>query len=173
MSKLALQIIEAICIIGFVIIFVKFPEMDLLAICKQYNITNTIFGAILVILALFGIWVHRYSTIISVILFIIFFIVFKTRFTFIELFASGGSEITVPETTQPAPKLLTAQEIDTAKAFLIKQTAADPNKTPLEKSVIDDVINTYFSKSNKLRDLKDFNVATLVNNPLPGDSSIV
>ena len=171
MTKLELQIIEAICVIGFIIIFVKFPEMDLLAICKRYNITNTVFGFILVMLALFGIWVHRYSTIISVILFIVFFIVFKTRFTFIELFASGAGE--TPETTQSAPKLLTAQEVETAKSFLIKQTAADPNKTPLEKSVIDDVINTYFSKSNKLRDLKDFNVASLVNNPLPGDSSIV
>ncbi len=174
-------IIETISILIFVALFIKFPELDLLSICKRYNITNTSFGFILVVLALFGIWIHKYSNIISVIIFIIFFIIFKTRFTFIELFTDLPSNenqtdmITSSTTTSTIPqnKLLTAQEIETAKAFLIKQTESDPNKTPLEKTVIDDIINTYFSKSNKLQELKDFNVATLVKNPLPGDASII
>ena len=61
--KNKLCIIEIISILVFVALLIKFPELDLLAICKHYNITNTVFGFILVVLALFGIGASTYQII--------------------------------------------------------------------------------------------------------------
>ena len=134
-----ITIFELACVAGFVILFVLLPDIDLLGFCRQNNINNTGFALILVGLAVTGIWLLKHSKILAILAFIIFFIVFKTQFRFVELFEDAGQENNARE------KLLTAQETEIAKSFLIKQTEADPNKTKLEKEVIDGLINTYFA----------------------------
>ena len=168
------NLFEITCIVGFVILFVVLPDIDLLGLCKHNNINNTGFALLLVLLAVAGIWLLKHSKILAILAFIIFFIVFKTQFRFVELFQDAG---TARQDTQDAGTLdmnpLTAQETEIAKSFLIKQTEADPNKTKLEKEVIDGLINTYFAKSDKLKDLYNFDIASLVNTPLPAGSGSI
>ena len=106
--------------------------------------------------------------------------IMRTRFNYIELFTNPieafGTEFSVdsqiPDTTATQP-LLVAQELETVKDFLIKQIESDPNKTKLEKQVIDGIINQYFVKSDKLKQLSNFNVSAQVANPIPGDHKLV
>jgi hypothetical protein len=105
--------------------------------------------------------------------------IMQTRFNYIELFTdkiegfgsefSVGSQIPDPTATQP---LLVAQELATAQDFLIKQIESDPNKTKMEKSVINNIINHYFVKSDKLTQLQNFNISAQVANPIAGDQKL-
>jgi hypothetical protein len=104
----------------------------------------------------------------------------RTRFNYIELFTnppeafgvefSVDSQVPDPTTTLP---LLVAQDLATAQDFLVKQIQADPNKTKMEKQVIDGIINHYFVKSDKLKQLSNFNISAQVANPIPGDQKLV
>lgn len=168
------KLCELLCIVIFVIIFCTFTDIDYLTLANKYHITNTWFGIILVCFAGFGIYMLRVNKTISVLVFILFFMIMRTRFNYIELFISGSefsvdSQTPDPTATQP---LLVAQELDVAKDFLIKQTDADPNKTKMEKTVINEIINHYFVKSDKLKQLQNFNVSAQVANPIPGDQKL-
>lgn len=159
--SIAVSAINAISIVLFIIIFVNYPEIDMLGICKQYHINNITFSLFLIGLVLLGIWLIPHFKIIAMCIFILFFIIFKTQYMYVELF-----------TDVQQPSQLTSQETEVAKQFLIKQIESDPNKTNLEKAEIDNIISTYFNTSDKLKSLYDFNVAALVNNPLPGDQKL-
>lgn len=173
-------IYEYICIIIFIIIFCTFSDIDYLTLANKYHINNTFFGVILLCLACFGIYMLRINKMISVLVFILFFMIMRTRFNYIELFRnpreSFGTEFSVdsqepdPTATQP---LLVAQELATAQDFLIKQIESDPNKTKMEKNVINGIINHYFVKSDKLKQLSNFNVSAQVANPIAGDQKLV
>ena len=175
-----MNVLEAISIITFITIFCTFADIDYLTLANKYHINNTIFGLILLCLACFGIYMLRHNKTISTLVFILFFMIMRTRFNYIELFTNPreafGTEFSVdsqePDTTATQP-LLVAQELETVKDFLIKQIESDPNKTKLEKQVIDDIINQYFIKSDKLKQLSNFNVSAQVANPIPGDQKLV
>lgn len=172
-------IYEYICIIIFIIIFCTFSDIDYLTLANKYHINNTIFGVILLCVACFGIYMLRINKTISILVFILFFMIMQTRFNYIELFTdkiegfgsefSVGSQIPDPTATQP---LLVAQELATAQDFLIKQIESDPNKTKMEKSVINNIINHYFVKSDKLTQLQNFNISAQVANPIAGDQKL-
>lgn len=171
---------ESICIIIFIIIFCTFADIDYLTLANKYNINNTIYGVILLCIACFGIYMLRINKTIAVLIFILFFMIMRTRFNYIELFTnpqeSFGSEFSVdsqePDSIATQP-LLVAQELVTAQDFLIKQIESDPNKTKLEKNVINGIINHYFVNSDKLNQLSNFNVSAQVANPIAGDQKLV
>jgi hypothetical protein len=169
---------ELLFIFVFVIIFCYFPDIDYLTLATKYHINNTIFGIFLLILAGLGIYTLKINKTVSVLVFILFFMLIRTRFTYVELFSnkeSFASEFSVssqtpdPNATEP---LLVAQELQKAQDFLKKQIQADPNKTQMEKQIIDDIINNYFVKSDKLKQLSNFNISAQVSNPIPGDQKL-
>lgn len=172
---------ELLFIFAFIILFCYFPEIDYLTLAKKYHINNTVFGVFLLILAGLGIYTLKINKTISVLVFILFFMLMRTRFTYVELFKnkdtkeSFASEFSVssqtPDPTATEP-LLVAQELQIAQEFLKKQIQADPNKTQMEKQVIDDIINNYFVKSDKLKQLSNFNISAQVSNPIPGDQKL-
>ena len=174
-----MNVLELFSIVIFVVIFCTFPDIDYLTLANKYHINNTIFGLILLCIACVGIYMLRISKTIALLVFIIFFMIMRTRFKYIELFTGSreafGSEFSVdsqvPDTTATQP-VLVAQELATAQDFLIKQIESDPNKTKMEKSVINNIINHYFVKSDKLKQLKNFNVSAQVANPIPGDQKL-
>ena len=179
MLKLNTNIYNAICIIIFISIFCTFPDIDYLTLANKYHINNTIFGIIIVCLASLGIYLLKINKTIAVLVFILFFMIMRTRFNYIELFVNPreafGTEFSVdsqvPDPTATLP-LLVAQDLATAQDFLVKQIQADPNKTKMEKHVIDGIINHYFVKSDKLEQLSNFNVSAQVANPIPGDQKL-
>jgi hypothetical protein len=172
---------ELLLIFGFIILFCYFPDIDYLTLAKKYHINNTIFALFLIVLAGIGIYTLKINKGVSALVFIIFFMLMKTRFTYVELFGnqkslesfvnefSVSSQTPDPNATEP---LLVAQELQKAQEFLKKQIQSDPNKTQMEKQVIDDIINHYFVKSDKLKQLSNFNIASQVANPIAGDQKL-
>jgi len=175
-----MKVLELISIIIFISIFCTFPDIDYLTLANKYHINNTIFGIIIVCLASLGIYLLRINKTIAVLVFILFFMIMKTRFNYIELFVNPpeafGTDFSVdsqePDPTATLP-LLVAQDLATAQDFLVKQIQADPNKTKMEKQVIDGIINHYFVKSDKLEQLSNFNVSAQVANPIAGDQKLM
>ncbi len=174
-----MNVLELFSIITFVIIFCTFPDIDYLTLANKYHLNNTIFSLILLCIACAGIYMLRISKTIAVLVFIIFFMIMRTRFNYIELFTNPREafevefsvDSQVPDTTVTQP-LLVAQDLKKAQDFLIKQIDSDPNKTKMEKSVINNIINHYFVKSDKLKQLRNFNVSAQVANPIPGDQKL-
>lgn len=56
--------------------------------------------------------------------------------------------------------------------YLLEQIKADPNKTNLDKDVMADLTQQYFSSSNTLPLLRSFNDRSQEANPIPGDQLI-
>ncbi len=83
-----------------------------------------------------------------------------------------GNETTTTTAPVMDPLNLSAGDLSLAEDFLLKQTAADPNKTDLEKNVVSDIIRQYFVKSNKLVELRDFNDRALKANPIGGPQEV-
>lgn len=175
-----MKYINAIFIIIFVAIICIFPDIDYLSLANKYHINNTIFGLLLLCLAGFGIYMLKHNKTLSTLTFIVFFMLMRTKFNYVELFENNINNIPVSEfnidstnTTIPQTRpLLTEEDLTVAQDFLLKQTQADPNKTPLEKQVINDIITHYFVKSDKLTQLRNFNVSAQVANPIPGDQKL-
>jgi hypothetical protein len=137
----------------------------------------------LICIAAVGIALFRYSRVIGGYVFILLFYVMNTQMRYIELFTIRKTEdpldafqdqVTTTTTTQPQldPLNLSAGDLSLAEDFLLKQTAADPNRTDLEKNVVSDIIRQYFIKSNKLAELRDFNDRALKANPTIGPQEV-
>jgi hypothetical protein len=173
MSRM-LRITEGLSALAFLYFFVCYPDMDLNSIARNIHINAPLFVFLLASAAGLGIWLSKYSRIIAGFIFIIVFMIFKTQLAFVEMFTvDPAQEDSSTTPNEDITKAMTAQDIETAKQFLYKQVESDPNKTPLEKEVVNNLINTYFGKSDKLKDLMNFNVSALVANPIPGDQKLL
>lgn len=56
--------------------------------------------------------------------------------------------------------------------YLIEQIKADPNKTKLDKDIMEDLTRQYFTSSDTLPMLREFNDEARKVNPIPGDQLI-
>ncbi len=168
--------LELISSLIFVCLFVNLPDIDLNNIARYTGLNTRIsLYLAIIILCLIGGWLVKYSKIIAGYVYIIVFFLFNTQMRYIELFQDSGSASTVATLaakTQLDKLELSAGDLALAEDFLIKQTAADPNRTDLEKQVISDLIKQYFLKSNKLTELRDFNDKVLQANPIGGPQEI-
>jgi hypothetical protein len=154
------------------------PDMDFGYLAMQLGLTERYqIYTVLICIAAVGIALFRYSRVIGGYVFILLFYVMNTQLRYIELFTIRKTEDPLDDfqnvdettTTKPVDPLnLSAGDLSLAEDFLLKQTAADPNKTDLEKNVVSDIIRQYFVKSNKLVELRDFNDRALKANPIAG-----
>ncbi len=183
-TKLALEILASLI---FICTLVYMPDMDFGHLAMQLGLTERYqIYTLLICIAAVGIALFRYSRVIGGYVFILLFYVMNTQLRYIELFTIRKTEdpldnfqdinqtsTTTTTTTKPVDPLnLTAGDLSLAEDFLIKQTAADPNKTDLEKNVVSDIIRQYFVKSNKLAELRDFNDRALKANPIAGPQEV-
>lgn len=182
--KLALEILSSII---FICVLVYLPDLDFQHLAEQLGLVDRLrIYVMLICFAAFGIALFRYSRIIGGYVFILLFYVMNTQMRYVELFNTESFTIRKTEnpldafqdlsttTTQAQldPLNLSAGDLSLAEDFLLKQTAADPNRTQLEKNVVSDIIRQYFIKSNKLQELRDFNDRALKANPIAGPQEV-
>ncbi len=165
--------LELVSSLIFVCLLVNLPDIDLNHIARYTGLNTRIsLYLAIIVLCLIGGWLVKYSKIIAGYVYIIVFFLFNTQMRYIELFQDSAPVATLAEKSQPDKLALSAGDLALAEDFLIKQTAADPNRTDLEKQVISDLIKQYFLKSNKLTELRDFNDKVLQANPIGGPQEI-
>lgn len=86
-----------------------------------------------------------------------------------ESFVNSKSSNTIDNRT-------TSEQVDETIAeqekYLIEQIQSDPNKTQLDKEIMEDLTKQYFSSSNTLPLLRTFNDDAQNANPIPGDQLI-
>ena len=181
-TKLALEILASLI---FICTLVYMPDVDFGHLAMQLGLTERYqIYTVLICIAAVGIALFRYSRVIGGYVFILLFYVMNTQLRYAELFTIRKTEDPLDNfqdmsqtttTTSKAvmdPLNLSAGDLSLAEDFLLKQTAADPNKTDLEKNVVSDIIRQYFVKSNKLVELRDFNDRALKANPIAGPQEV-
>ena len=174
--KLLLEILSSII---FICTLVYLPDLDFQYLAEQLGLSDRFrIYTFLICIAAFGIALFRYSRIIGGYVFIMLFYIMNTQLRYIELFTTRKTEdpfqdqATTTTQAQLDPLNLSAGDLSLAENFLLKQTAADPNRTDLEKKVVSDIIRQYFIKSNKLAELRDFNDQALKANPIAGPQEV-
>lgn len=180
-AKLSLEILASLI---FICTLVYLPDLDFGYLAMQLGLSERYqIYTLLICIATVGIALFRYSRVIGGYVFILLFYVMNTQLRYIELFTIRKTEDPFDNfqdvnetttTTKPPvdPLNLSSGDLSLAEDFLLKQTAADPNKTDLEKNVVSDIIRQYFVKSNKLTELRDFNDRALKANPIAGPQEV-
>jgi hypothetical protein len=137
--------LDIISIILFIILLIWYPDVNINDLLARSNITTSFqVTLILFILVIISIFVYCHiSKIIGGILFIVISIFLNTHFKYIEAFTNDT--------------LTSNDELFSVTNYLLKQIEADPNKTQLEKEVINDITTKYFINSDKLNTLTKFN----------------
>jgi len=174
--------LELLSSLLFICLLVYIPDLDFQHLAEQLGLSDQFrIYTMLICIAAVGIALFRYSRVIGGYVFILLFYVMNTQMRYIELFTIRKTEDPLDAfqdqsttTTQPQldPLNLSAGDLSLAEDFLLKQTAADPNRTDLEKNVVSDIIRQYFIKSNKLAELRDFNDRALKANPIGGPQEV-
>ena len=148
-------------ILAIIFLYMLYIFPDIRKFKTTYKLSTTQTYLALIIICSIGIALLKYNNREGGV--IVFIIIYMLTSAYVDTFELFTGE----------PANLTFTEKDNVKAFLIAQTQNDPNKTDMEKTVIESIINEYFSKSDKLTQLMDFNISAQVNNPLPGEPQLI
>ncbi len=150
------------CMICLLIIFYNEIKITIKEFIATHNLNSVHINIILILVGIFGIFAYRkYGEIAAnkfglMAYFIAFSILARTKFE---------SFLTMTSSNVPDNPLI-HQDIENAKALILQQVERDPNKTPLEKTVIESITNEYFGKSNKLEQLYNFDANADTLNPV-------
>ena len=145
------------------IFLVILPDINIQDTLNKIGI-NTSFKLtlFLVLLLMVALVLYCYSKIVGGIIFICVSLFLKTQFKYVEAF-QPPIRLTV---SKGSNKLFSKKNINkqnsnkkdfTVEEYLLNQIADDPNKTDLEKKIIQDITQKYFLNSDKLQKLNDFN----------------
>lgn len=171
-SKNKIYYLDIIFIALFVLLLIKLPDIDIQEYLENLGI-NSSFKLIfcLVVLLILTMIIICYSKIMGGILFICITLFLRTQFKYIEAFQKQGNNKSVVLNNQESfinsnnnnynknnnYNSNSGDNNITVEKYLLNQIADDPNKTSLEKKIIQDITQKYFLESDKLQKLTDFN----------------
>ena len=163
LSNIKGKYLDVLLCILFVLFIVILPDINIQDQLNKIGI-NTSFKLylVLVLLSLGAMIIFCYSKISGGIIFICISLFLKTQFRYVETFQSLRLSVLRNNNNRVLPKnnlkTQTKNKKDfTVEEYLLNQIVDDPNKTDLEKQIIQDITQKYFLNSDKLQKLTDFN----------------
>tara|TARA_B100000242_G_scaffold267740_1_gene217386 strand:+ start:850 stop:1386 length:537 start_codon:yes stop_codon:yes gene_type:complete len=163
LSNIKITHLDVIMCILFIVLLVILPDINIQDTLNKIGI-NTSFKLTLslVLLLMVALVLYCYSKIIGSIIFICVSLFLKTQFKYVEAFQQPIRLSLRKDSNTVFPKKeinkQTSNKKDfTVEEYLLNQIADDPNKTDLEKKIIQDITQKYFLNSDKLQKLTDFN----------------
>lgn len=163
LSNIKFTYLDVIVCILFMVLLVILPDINIQDTLNIIGI-NTSFKLtlFLVLILMVALVLYCYSKIIGGIIFICVSLFLKTQFKYVEPFQppirltvrKDDNYRTLKKVIKPQNNI---KRDFTVEEYLLNQIADDPNKTDLEKKIIQDITQKYFLNSDKLQKLKDFN----------------